>query len=192
MPAERQSLRNVHFALLTSDTEDGVAYKTPEKLIGAVAARITPTSNTAQTYSDDGVSDVVNALSQITVEIDLDRLPLEARAKLCGHTYSAGQMVLKDDDEAPYVALGFMSQVTAGEYRLHWLLKGKFSEINEELNTATDTPAWRTNTLVGTFVRRDYDRQWQRIADTGAESSTAKVETWFASVEPAAAAGAGD
>ena len=43
--AQRQSLRNIHYAILTSDTTEGAVYETPQPLVGAISASISPTTN---------------------------------------------------------------------------------------------------------------------------------------------------
>ena len=40
--AQRQSLRNIHYAILTSDTEEGAVYESPQPLVGAISASISP------------------------------------------------------------------------------------------------------------------------------------------------------
>ena len=43
--AQRQSLRNIHYALLTSDTAAGAVYALPKPLVGAVSAKVSPASS---------------------------------------------------------------------------------------------------------------------------------------------------
>lgn len=43
--AQRQSLRNIHYAILSSDTAEGAAYETPQPLAGAISASISPTTS---------------------------------------------------------------------------------------------------------------------------------------------------
>ena len=41
-----------------------------------------------------------------------------------------------------------------------------------------DAPKWNNPKLSGTFVKRIYDGEWQRVADSGDEDFTG-AETWF-------------
>lgn len=108
--AQRQSLRNIHYAILTSDTPEGAAYETPQPLVGAISASISPTTNQEKLWADDGVFDIASQLGDITLELELAALPMKAQAVLLGHKYEHGVMVQNASDEAPYVAIGFMSQ----------------------------------------------------------------------------------
>ena len=80
--AQRQSLRNIHYALLTSDTPEGVTYAKPEPLVGAISASISPTTNQEKLWADDGVFDIASQLGDITLELELAALPMKAQAIL--------------------------------------------------------------------------------------------------------------
>lgn len=181
--AQRQSLRNLHYALLKSDTAAGVEYEKPQPLVGAISAKINPTSNQEKLWADDGPFDIASMLGGISLELELATLPLKAQAVLLGHQYEDGVMTQTDTDEPPFLAIGFMSQPSPGKYRMVWLYKGKFALIQDEYATATDAAAWRLPKLTGSFVKREYDGQWQIVADSSAPGFTA-VDLWFKSVYP--------
>ena len=180
---QRQSLRNLHYAILKSDTAAAVSYEQPQPLVGAISAKISPASNQEKLWADDGVFDIANSLGDISLEIELATLPIRAQAVLLGHRYANGVMTMTDTDEPPYLAIGFMSQPRPGRFRFVWLYKGKFALMQDEYATATDSAAWRQSKLNGTFVKREHDGEWQVIADSGDEGFTA-ADTWFQSVYP--------
>ena len=184
---QRQSLRNLHYALLTQDTIGSILYGKPAPLVGAISAKVSPASNQEKLWADDGVFDIANSLGDISVEIELATLPIRAQAILLGHQYSNGVMTMSDLDEPPYLAIGFMSQPQPGRFRFVWLYKGKFALVQDEYATATDSAAWRQAKLSGTFVKREHDGQWQVIADSGDEGFTG-AEDWFKAVYPLAPA----
>ena len=188
--AQRQSLRNIHYALLTSDTAAGAVYALPKPLVGAVSAKVSPASSQEKLWADDGVFDIASALGVITLEIELAALPLSAQAALLGHSYVAGVMTQNAGDEPPFLAIGFMSQPQQGQFRFVWLYKGKFALVEDEYNTATDAPAWRQPKLSGTFIKREYDGNWQIIADSTDAGFTGAAD-WFKGVYPDVPAGGG-
>ncbi len=171
-------LRNLHYALLTEDSEDALTYGTPQPLIGAVTAKISPASNQETLYADDGPFDTQTSLGDIAFEMELATLPIKTQAALLGHTYSAGVMIQRDTDIPPYVAIGFMSRTTKGNYRFVWLLKGKFALKDDEFATMEDKPKWNNPKLSGTFVKRIHDGEWKREADSGDVDFTGAA-TWF-------------
>lgn len=93
-------------------------------------------------------------------------------------------MLKKATDVAPYVALGFMSKKSNGQYRYIWLTKGMFALPDQEYATGEDKPKFQTPKLKGTFVKRAYDDLWQRIADEDHPDYVASIgANWFNSVE---------
>ena len=182
----RQSLRNVHFAILESDTNEGASYKTgkPETLIGAISASVEPATESVTQFADDGPHDVATNLGEIAVELALAELSLKNQATLLGHTYKNGVIIKNSADEAPFVALGFMSEVNAGVYELTWLYKGKFALVSSEYGTKTNTPAFREPSISAIFVRRVFDGNWQAVANSGDDGFVPALATgWFAKVQ---------
>ncbi len=177
-------LKDLYYAPLTSDDSTGVVYETPTKIAGAITATITPTTNSATLYADDGASETASSLGEITVALNVKDLPKQAQADLLGHTINAdGVLVRSADDTAPYVAIGFRSMKSNGEYRYVWLYKGKFQPQEQSFQTKGDTPQFNTPTINGVFVKREHDNQWQVEVDADDESVDATViSNWFNSV----------
>lgn len=182
-------LRDLYYAILTKDDSTGVAYQTPVLIAGAINAKISPKSNTETLYADDGPAETATSLGDITIELEAKDLTLEGQAALLGHTISGGVIVKKSTDIAPYVAIGFKSLKSNGKYRYIWLLKGKFQLPENEYKTQEDKPEFQTAKITGSFVRRDYDNAWQKIADEDHPDYVPSVgANWFTSVEAAPAA----
>lgn len=183
-------LRDLHYIKIEEDTAEGVSYTTendgaPVNIAGVISAKISPSSNTATLYADDGPDEVATALGEISVELNVKDLPLDIQADLLGHTVTSGVMYRSADDIAPYVAIGFRSEKSNGSFRYIWLYKGKFKQIEQEYKTKEDTPAFQTPTIVGTFVKRVYDDAWQAIVDEDdldKDIPEIDVKTWFDSV----------
>ncbi len=181
----RKSLRNVHYAILNSDTSEAVNYSAPVRLVGGISASVSPSTNAETLHADDGLIDQANDFAQVEVELALAVLPLSAQADLLGHSYNVNTGILskKSTDEAPYVALGFMSQETQDRIMCNWLYKGKFSLIEEEFATKGDTPDWKKPKIKGVFTRRVFDNKYQDEADTSSPNFTAtNVTEWFNAV----------
>jgi phi13 family phage major tail protein len=189
MAGVQVGLRDLHYIKLKTDNDAGVEYDyglsgtdKPVNIAGAINARISPSSNTATLYADDGPDEVATALGEIAVEIVAKDLSLDVQADLLGHTVTSGVMYRSADDVAPYVAIGFKSLKSNGKYRYVWLYKGKFDLPEQEYKTKEDTPEFQTPTITGTFVKRIYDGAWQAIVDEDdldSESPEIDLDTWF-------------
>ncbi|MCY9198930.1 phage tail protein [Bacillus atrophaeus] len=188
----RVGLKNIHFAPITAETDKSVTYGTPVKIGNAIEASISPSTNSETLYAEDGPSEVETAQGATEVEIGTDQLTTKAQALLLGHTINAdGVLEKRDTDKAPYGALLFESATTGGKTKLYALYKGKFMPQEESFATKTDSPEFQTDTISGTFVRRDHDNIWQRSVFTGDEGVKPEVvANWFKKVyEPSMSTG---
>lgn len=178
-------LKNFYFATLIKDDESGITYEDPIRLPKIISADITPSSNSATLYADDGPCETDTVLGEIAVSIEISELSLEHQAALLGHTVEKGVMTQKGEDTAPYVAIMFESKKSNGKKRYAKLLKGKFQVPKETTKTKDNNITYQTAKLEGKFVMRQYDDAWKRIADEDAEGYELTTgAAWYESVEP--------
>lgn len=181
-------LDNLVYSTLTKDDATGVTYATPVKIPGAISAKVSTKTNSATLYADDSAAETASAVGETEVEFNMKDLPLDVQAVILGHSVDKGVLVKKSSDIAPYIAMGFRSVKSNGKYKYVWLLKGKFETNDIEAKTLEDKPDFQTATIKGTFVAREFDKAYIKIADGDA---TGFVETtgtnWFTSVEPVVA-----
>ncbi len=176
-------LRDIHIAIVTSDDSTATVYDTPIKLERAISAKISPKSNTDNIYSDDSVEDIITAFEGVDVEIEVNQLSLESRAKLQGAKVVKGVLIENKDDIAPTLALGFKSKKNNKKYRYVWLLKGKFELATDEYDTEAEKPKPQSAKLKGKFYPRDFDGNYRFIADedvVGVDASI--ISGWFTAV----------
>lgn len=177
-------LRDVHVALLTKDDSTGATYDTPEKVVGAISANVNPNPSSATLFADDGPYDSASTLGEIELELNMADIPPAMQAKLLGHTFANGILVRKSSDVPPWVAVAYRSLKSNGSYRYTWLYKGKFAEAEQENQTKGDSIEWKTPTITGSFVRRDFDDAWQIEAESDDTEAAASVAAWFTQVIP--------
>ena len=176
-------LRDVHYAILQSDTSAGATYDTPERLVGAISANVNPNTSSATLFADDGPYDSASTLGEIELELNMADIPAVHGNKLLGHEYKNGVLIKKASDQPPYVAVGYRSLKSNGAYRYTWLLKGKFTDGEQANNTKGDSIEYSTPTITGAFVKRDYDDAWQVEADSDDTNiNPATISGWFTAV----------
>jgi len=176
-------LRDVYYALLNSDTVGvGVSYAAPVQIVGAITANINPNSSSETLFADDGPYESATALGEISLELNMADIPLAIQAVLLGHTAPvAGVMGRGGGDIPPFVALGFRSLKSNGNYRYVWLLKGRFMVPEQNHNTKGESITFQTPTITGAFVRRDFDDLWQLLGDED-EGYAGGTAGWFSIV----------
>lgn len=183
MPGVLVGLKDLYYALLEQDDLTGVAYGTPVKIVGAVQANINPNASNETLFYDDGPGETAASMGQIELELVAADVPLDVQAVLLGHTLSGGVLKRKSVDVPPWVAIGFKSLKSNGKYRFVWLLKGKFSQPEQKHETKGDKVNFQTPTIKGSFVKRDYDDEWQHQTDEDLASYLPTLGTnWFTAV----------
>lgn len=175
-------LQKLHIAILEEDTATNLKYAAPERVVDIISANVNPNVHTAEIYADDRLAEVLPVVGKIEVTVETNNLPLDVRAKIFGNTVNdEGVLVEKITDTPPYLALGFKSLKSSGEYRYVWLLKGMAQSVNEEYTTKKDGVDVKTPSTQFIFMSRIYDDELKRTADEG-PGSTVDDATWFAKV----------
>lgn len=180
-------LKDLYYALLTSPDTDDSLYSAPVKIADAINAKISPKINVENIWADDGISETLTEFEIVDVELETKDISMATHAVLLGHSIIGGIEIDNKDDAPPYVAIGFRSKKSNKKYRYIWLLKGKFSEPDQDYNTQEGKPKPQTAKIKGTFVARDSDGNWRRRTDEDHPDYVASIGTnWFNAVEAAA------
>ena len=170
----------VYYALLTSDASDGAVYATPVRLTGGIVANINPNATSGTLFADDGPLEVASQLGMIELELQLADIPLTEQGILLGSdAVASGILYNKSTDTPPWLAIGFKSMKSNGNYRYYWLVKGKFRNIEDNSETKDDSINWQTGTIMGQFVKRDYDDVWKKMADEDESTYVDAGDDWF-------------
>lgn len=178
-------LRKFGYAVMeTEDTLTTAAvYGMPKFIDGLISVGLNVTYQEATLYADDIIFAEEKVFEKAEVTLDLADLPLEDRAILFGHTLGEdGVEKSGSDDSPPYIAIMFESKKHNGEIRYVKLLKGRFSEDAEDLNTKGGNTEYQTHKVTATFIARKNDHQWRYIKDADATDTTTAA-TWYESVE---------
>lgn len=185
----RIGLDNVVFAPLTTD--DGTVaptYDAIQPLVGAAMANINPNSSVSTDYLDDGPAETAVTLGQTEFTLEVGEVPVETKATLLGQEYNAdGVMLNKGSAVPPFVAVGFRTLKSNGSYRYIWLYKVKFRQPEENHNTKGESIEYQHDTLIGSYIKLNYNDNYQATADEDDTNAATIVTTWFDSVyvEPA-------
>lgn len=178
----RIGLDKLHYAIMTD--EELETYATPKPIPGAISASISPEVNSETLFADDSAAEVATSMGAVEVEINVKDLTAEQLKDLLGNKLDEnGVLIDNKDDNPPYVAIGFRSRKSNGQYRYYWLFKGKFTPSEEEYTTKEDSPSFQTPTITGTFVPNDTTGDWRARFDSDDDSiPPALITNWFTKV----------
>ena len=189
--ATRIGCDNLVYAKMTTEDTDSVApvYGTVTPALGVMSVNINPNGAQETLFADDGPMETASTLGKIEVEIQKSELTTQNKADLLGHQIDAkGALFYGDSDVPPWVAIGFRTLKSNGNYRYVWLYKGKFTEPEDANETKGDSINFQTDTISGQFTRLNMSytlngkkvRPWKYEIDQDNESADAEtILSWF-------------
>lgn len=177
-------LKDIYFAPIIEDTEEGTTYDTPFRVGKGITANIQPQYNTADLRADDGVAETTESRGITTVTLNTDDLTSTVESKLLGKKINSdGVLIDSEDDRPPYGALMFRAEKANGAYRYQVLYKGKFTPPENNYETKQETPTFQTPTINGRFLRRVSDRSFGgKVDEDDPTIDQAIIDNWFKAV----------
>ena len=151
----------LHYPLITSDTEEGYVTETPEYLAPVAEIAGQPETNNTTTYYDNKAANNYVTEGKTELTITVSNVPAQLAAKLLGKDYDAEHGRVYDSGEAnpPDVAIGFRCDMGKNGHRYQWYLKGTFSAGSEEAATKSENVDAKTYQLTYTAVTTTH--QWE-------------------------------
>ena len=192
--ATRIGCDNLVYAPMTTEdtTEQPPAYGTVVKAPGVMSLNINPNGSQETLFADDGPMETATTLGKIDVEINKAELTPKNKADLLGHQIDTnGGVVYGDSDVPPWVAIGFRTLKSNGNYRYVWLYKGKFTDPEDNNETKGDSINFQTDTISGQFVKLNNQitinnklvRLWKYEMDGDSDDAELNImANWFKSV----------
>lgn len=183
------SFRDIHVAKVTANTETEYAAETPTKLARAIKGKINDKFTAEKIYSDDTVEDVNMSYQGTEVELEVNSLAPQDKAKVFGHLYDKGYLIKSKDDTPPEMAMGYRAKKLNGKYEFVWLYAGRFDQgLEDNYETKGESTTTQTATLKGDFYERQIDGRYHCSVDESnliasyTEAATA-IKNWFAEVQ---------
>lgn len=192
--ATRIGCDNLVYALMNTEDTATTAptYGAVKPAPGVISVNINPNSSQETLFADDGPMETATTLGKIDVEINKAELTPENKADLLGHQIDAnGGVVYGDSDVPPWVAIGFRTLKSNGNYRYVWLYKGKFTDPEDNNETKGDSINFQTDTIKGQFVKLNNQitingkkvRLWKYELDQdSADADADTIAAWFDTV----------
>lgn len=196
-PVPAISVNKMYYALVLSDTEEGVTYSAPVWLQGVNTVAYNPNTQTASWDADGGTYVSYAGDGEVQTTITIADLNPEDYATLMGVQRDQHGVISEGvNDNPPEVAIGFMSEKSDGAMRFTWVLKGKFSKQEESVTSKGGAGiTFQPRTIMHTALPRTFDRKKRRFLDSNDPKNTlsiaqleSAVNGWFSSpdFDPAA------
>ena len=108
-------------------------------------------------YADDVLDDYDQSITGGTETLALNELTYEVQSAVLGHTLNAsGELIINENDVAPYVGHGFYGKVKrngAYKYRAVWFNKMQYGEPSDDNATRGKETAFGTPTIEGRIMK---------------------------------------
>lgn len=178
--SNRINVKNLVYCLLESDDTSGVAYGDVKPLAKAMTIEVTPSQATGVLYGDGVQQENLAKLTGLAAALEVNKVSIENRAAIQGHTFEDGVMIYAASDEAPYIAIGYQVEGTNGYSEYVWLLKGRVQEGNQNASQATDNINFTTDKMTINFIPREYDGYMEFTGDSSnADLYADQISAWF-------------
>lgn len=158
-------LTNLQFSVL----DENEAVTTPQSFGKAVSCKVSIETNSAELYADDGLAESDYSFKKGTITLETDDDADATYATLLGHTVSAesgtaGEVVRKASDVAPYVAVGrILTKIkdNVRSYKVEFLSKVQFKEPAPDEKTKGESLEFGTTSIEGTILQKA-DGEWSK------------------------------
>lgn len=164
--ANRINVKNLKYAIITEDTETSFTTGAIKSFAKAMQVQITPTVATGTLYGDGAKQEDLAKLTGVTLQVDVNKVPIEVKAEIQGNKYEDGVLTENKDDQAKNIVFGFEVEQTENKRELMWLLKGKVQPFANTVQQSTDNLNFSTDTLTINFIPRELDGDIRAFGDT--------------------------
>ena len=177
-----KGLKNLHYAIITSENDTETVYGEVKPLGPAIALNLTPSFNRANLRADDKVLFSDAAKGPMAVTLNTAYLEKEVEADILGKTVHANGLISDNaNDNPPYIAIGGMAENARGGYDYFWIYRVQLTPAEENRETKQETPSYQTPNLSGEALPRLHDgeekvKAWSEDPDI---SDKTIFDEWF-------------
>lgn len=176
----RINCENAGYALVSANTSAAYTVSTKKPVAGLMTADIAFSLASGTLYGDGTIKENIGQITGATLTVELNKLDIDARAELMGHSYSNGILDVKAGDTPPEIAFYFEMPSSKGTKEQIWLLVGKAQPSNIAGNQRTENINFTTDSMTINFVANEKDKIVMRLADTADSAFTTASSTSFA------------
>lgn len=181
----RVNVRNLVYALITSDTEEKTVYGEVKRFASARQIQLSPTIAQGDLYGDGAKEKSYSKITGYDVQVDVNKVPIEVRADLYGHRITSdGLLIINADDQSKEFALGYEVEQTGTTKEVCWLLKCSAQPFGNTTQQSETNINYSTDSLKISCVKRLSDGNFQALGDTAFEGFTEEKAKTFLKAVP--------
>lgn len=175
----RINVENAAYALVTSNSETEFLLNTIVPLPGLRTVDLTLQLASGKLYGDGVVARNIAQATGATLQMGINKIKIEDRAKILGHSYTNGIIDVKAGDIAPDIAIYFEVTSDKNTKEQFWLLCGTAQPFGISGQQREDNITFSTDTVSVEFKPRKKDKKVFRMADTSNADFTEALSKKF-------------
>lgn len=161
------------YAEVTVDDAENFSTGTVKPLAGLATVTKAANSSDEAHYYDNIPAIVITSDGADTITLNVSAIPLDVQADIYGEYYDPDLgMLVEQEREPKYFALGYITENTAGQEIYVWRLKGRFGVADETSSTKNDGTDANGQELTFTGIKTTH-----KFTKTGKSSSGIVVNT---------------
>ncbi len=165
----RFNVSRIVFAVVKEDTKSTFTHTEIEDLADPMQVQLTYTLASGVVYGAGVKKFSKTKITGITLQLDLNKVAIEKRAKIFGHKIENGVLKVNKEDQARKIAIGYELEAAsdgADTRELEWLYKGDPQPFGKSTQQTTDNFNFSTDTMTINFVPRELDGDFKSEGDT--------------------------
>jgi phi13 family phage major tail protein len=150
-------IRDLYIAKVLTNTTTSYTTDTPIILGKVASLKKDYKGSTENLYYDDKLDDILQGLTEKTLEVEVKELTQANEALLMGQTIVKGMRIESTGNECPDFAVGYRTKVANGKYEFVWKYICKPEPFGAQHDTQADKPKISNRTIKFTCRDREID-----------------------------------
>ena len=176
----RINISNAGYAPVSVNSDSTYTPGTKVPIPGLMTIDLTLLAATGELYGDGALTSKLSKLTGATLKFGHNKLSLEDRAAILGHTYSNGVLSVKTTDVPAEIAFYFEMEHDDGKKEQIWLLSGKADPTGVSAKQSEANITFSTDEMTINFVRANKTKEVLQWMDTSDSTVTDTMSTAFA------------
>lgn len=177
--ANRFNVKKIVFATITKDDATAYEYDPIEEFGKPMQIQLTPTVVTGPLYGGGVKQEDMSRVTGYELQLDVNKIPIEVRAKILGHTYAGGVLTEKASDQPKDIAVGYEVEQTGNNRELVWFYKCKARPYAQTIQQSGENFNYSTDTITIGCMPREFDEKIKEFGDTANSDFTSEMADEF-------------
>jgi phi13 family phage major tail protein len=172
--ANRFNVKRIVYSIISKDDKTAYNYGPIKALGEPMTVQWAPTLATGELYGGGVKTEDVAKLTGGALQVDVNKVYVEARAEILGNQYENGVLTENKNDQAKEIAVGYELEETGDNSEVVWLYKCKARPFGQNAQQTTNNMTFSTDTITFGAMPREFDGDIRAFGDT-ANSSFSKA-----------------